>query len=197
MIVKSAEFIKSAVKPSHYPPAALPEIAFAGRSNVGKSSLINVLVNRKRLAKTGATPGRTQLINFFNINSAFTFVDIPGFGYAKVPVSVKKKWGPMVETYLSTRKTLKGVVLIMDIRRTPGLEELSLVEWLNHYQIFSIMVVTKIDKLSRSKQLVQKQKIAQALGINSTDLILFSARTRQGKGELWRAIQALVGAEDQ
>lgn len=196
MIIKSAEFIKSAVNPSHYPPVTLPEIAFAGRSNVGKSSLINVLVNRKRLAKTGATPGRTQLINFFNINGVFTFVDIPGFGYARVPVSVKKNWGPMVETYLSTRKTLKGVILIMDIRRTPGPEELSLVEWLNHYHIPSRMVVTKIDKLSRSKQLPQKQKIARALGVDITNLILFSARTRQGKGKLWQAIQELVGTEE-
>ena len=119
MHIKSAEFVTSAVKPSHYPPAALPEIAFAGRSNVGKSSLINTLVNRKKLVKTSSTPGRTQLINFFDINSHMVFVDLPGYGYAKVPAFVKKTWGPMIETYLSTRETLAGIVLIMDIRRIP------------------------------------------------------------------------------
>jgi hypothetical protein len=120
MIIKSAEFIKSAAKSSHYPPARLPEIVFAGRSNVGKSSLINILVNRKRLAKTSSTPGRTQLINFFEINAELVFVDIPGFGYAKVPEAVRRSWAPMIETYLATRRTLKGLVLIMDSRRTPG-----------------------------------------------------------------------------
>jgi len=143
LIIKSAEFVTSAVKPSQYPPAVLPEIAFAGRSNVGKSSLINTLVNRKRLVKTSSTPGRTQLINFFNINEKFSFVDIPGYGYAKVPASVKKKWGPMIETYITTRKTLKGVVLIMDLRRTPGPEEMNMLDWLNHYDIPSVPVLTK------------------------------------------------------
>ncbi|MDX1707342.1 MAG: ribosome biogenesis GTP-binding protein YihA/YsxC, partial [Desulfobacterales bacterium] len=104
MIIKSAEFIKSATRPAQYPAAQLPEIAFAGRSNVGKSSLINTLVNRKRLVKTSSTPGRTQLINFFDINRQIIFVDLPGYGYAKVPLSVRKKWGPMIETYLSGRK---------------------------------------------------------------------------------------------
>ena len=130
MIIKSAEFVTSAVKPSQYPPELLPEMAFSGRSNVGKSSLINKLVNRRHLVKTSRTPGRTQLINFFDINEAFTFVDLPGYGYAKVPAAVQKKWGPMIETYLSGRKTLRGVVSLMDIRRQPGVEERNLADWL-------------------------------------------------------------------
>ena len=137
MIIKSAEFVTSATKPSQYPKRALPEIAFAGRSNVGKSSLINTLVNRKHLVKTSSTPGRTQLINFFDINGRMGIVDLPGYGYAKVPVSVRKKWGPMIETYLSERETLRGVVVIMDIRRIPRQEELNLLAWLNHCLLYT------------------------------------------------------------
>jgi GTP-binding protein len=192
MIIKSAEFIKSAVKPSQYPAEELPEIAFVGRSNVGKSSLINTLVNRKRLVKTSSTPGRTQLINFFNINKVFTFVDLPGYGYAKVPASVKKSWGPMVETYLSKRKTLKGVVLIMDVRRSPGLEELHFIDWLNYYSIQSILVLTKTDKLSKSKQINQHNLIAKILSVDSKELILFSAKSRMGKDTVWGAIERLI-----
>jgi GTP-binding protein len=135
MLIKSAEFITSAVKPSQYPPAEMPEIAFAGRSNVGKSSLINTLVNRKRLVKTSNTPGRTQLINFFSVNGVLTFVDLPGYGYARVPLPVKKTWGPMVETYLKGRENLKGVVLLMDIRRLPQQEEKTLIDWLQQLHI--------------------------------------------------------------
>jgi len=193
MIIKSAEFVKSAVKPSQYPLAELPEIAFAGRSNVGKSSLINTLVNRKRLVKTSSTPGRTQLINFFIINKAFLFVDLPGYGYAKVPASVKKTWGPMVETYLSTRKTLKGVVLIMDIRREPGQQELNFIDWLDYYSIPSILTLTKADKLSKTKQIKQHLSIAKALGVDNNDLILFSAKTRLGKDSVWDAVEQLIG----
>jgi GTP-binding protein len=192
MIVKSAEFIKSAYGPSDYPPAEGPEIAFAGRSNVGKSSLINTLVNRKRLAKTSGTPGRTQSINFFRINAAFYFVDIPGYGYAKVPAAVRQRWGPMVETYLASRRNLAAVVMIMDIRRTPGPEEHNLVEWLEHYRISILLVLTKSDKLKRSKQDAQKRRIADALGMRSDELILFSAKTRLGKNRLWDAIAALL-----
>ena len=192
MIIKSADFVKSAVKPSHYPPAILPEIAFSGRSNVGKSSLINTLVNRKRLVKTSSTPGRTQLINFFNINNAFSFVDLPGFGYAKVPESIKRTWGPMVETYLSTRKTLKGVVLIMDIRRVPGAQELEFIEWLRYYTIPSILILTKADKLSKSKQMNQHIAITKILGVDRNDLILFSAKSRMGKDAIWAAIEQLI-----
>jgi len=192
LIIKSAEFVTSAVKPSQYPPAVLPEIAFAGRSNVGKSSLINTLVNRKRLVKTSSTPGRTQLINFFNINDEFSFVDIPGYGYAKVPASVKKNWGPMIETYITTRKTLKGVVLIMDIRRIPKQEEMNMLDWLNHYDIPSLPVLTKSDKLSKTRQQKQLKEIANTLSADKDNLILFSAKSRQGKDEVWNAVKQLI-----
>jgi len=193
MIIKSAEFVKSAVKPAQYPDAALPEFAFTGRSNVGKSSLINTLVNRKRLVKTSATPGRTQLINFFLINKMFSFVDLPGFGYAKVPASVRKKWGPMIETYLSTRKTLKGVALIMDVRRIPGIQDLNFIEWLYYYNIPGILILTKADKLSKTKRLTQKATIAKALSVDKNDLVLFSAKSRLGKDVVWDAIEGLIG----
>ena len=192
MIIKSAEFITSAVKTSQYPPEVLPEIAFAGRSNVGKSSLINTLVNRKHLVKTSATPGRTQLINFFDINKNLTFVDLPGYGYARVPAAVRKKWGPMIETYLSTRQTLKGVVIIMDNRRLPREEEQNLIHWLAHYSIASILVLTKTDKLSKTKLIKQQAAIIKALAVAKEDVILFSAKTRRGKDAVWDAILSLT-----
>jgi GTP-binding protein len=192
MIIKSAEFVTSAVKPDQYPPAKYPEMAFAGRSNVGKSSLINTLVNRKRLVKTSSTPGRTQLINFFDINNLITFVDLPGYGYAKVPTAVRKKWGPMIETYLSNRRTLKGVVVIMDIRRIPRQEEHELIEWLKYFSIDGILVLTKTDKLSKSKRLKQHNAIAEALTIDPDKLILFSAKSRQGRDAVWDALNSLT-----
>jgi GTP-binding protein len=192
MKILSAEFVTSATKPSQYPPEGLPEIAFAGRSNVGKSSLINVLVNRKRLVKTSSTPGRTQLVNFFDINDHITFVDLPGYGYAKVPVSVRKKWGPMIETYLSGRNTLKGVVVILDIRRTPREEEHNLIAWLEHYAIASILVLTKADKLSKTKLAKQHAAVARSLALESNDLILFSAKSRKGREDVWKAIELIV-----
>lgn len=159
---------------------------------MGKSSLINTLINRKRLVKTSSTPGRTQLINFFIINKAFLFVDLPGYGYAKVPASVKKSWGPMVETYLSTRKTLQGVVLIMDIRRKPGLQELNFIEWLDYYSISRILILTKIDKLSKTKQIKQRLLIEKVLGEDKSDLILFSAKSRRGKDAVWDEVDRLI-----
>lgn len=196
MKIKSAEFIKSAVKPTQYPPPVLPEIAFSGRSNVGKSSLINTLLNRKRLVKTSSTPGRTQLINFFLINSTFCFVDLPGYGYAKVPASVQKKWGPMVETYLLTRETLKGVVLIMDVRRTPGMKELEFIAWLSRFDIPPILILTKTDKLSKAKQIKQKIIIAETLNVDKDNLILFSAKTGYGKNDIWDAVEKLIRSEE-
>jgi GTP-binding protein len=192
MIIKSADFITSAVKPDQYPPAEAPEIAFAGRSNVGKSSLINCLVNRKRLVKTSSTPGRTQLINFFCINAAFNLVDLPGYGYARVPEKIRRQWGPMVERYLGSRTTLKGVVLLMDIRRTPGMEEDNLLNWLLDRQIPCLPVLTKADKLSKTKQRKQALAIAEHLGLAAKEMILFSAKTRQGKDQVWAAIEERV-----
>ena len=192
MIIKSAEFVISTVKPSQYPPWNLPEIAFAGRSNVGKSSLINSLLNRKQLVKTSSTPGRTQLINFFSINDEVGFVDIPGYGYAKVPASVKKGWGAMIEKYLSTRENLKGVVLILDLRRTPGPEDMTFMDWLSHYNIPFIRVLTKADKLSKAQQAKQQAIISDSLQIEKNDLILFSAKSGTGKKPVWDAIEKLV-----
>lgn len=192
MIIKSAKFVKSAAKSSQYPPAVLPEIAFSGRSNVGKSSLINILVNRKHLVKTSSTPGRTQLINFFVINETFSFVDLPGYGYARVPKSIKKNWGPMIETYFSTRGTLKGVVFIMDIRRMPDQKELNLIDWFNYFNIYSILILTKADKLSKTKQINQHLSIAKALSVDKKELILFSAKSRQGKDAIWHVIEKLL-----
>ena len=192
MMIKSAEFVTSAVKPDQYPPAEHPEIAFAGRSNVGKSSLINKLIRRRRLVKTSSTPGRTQLINFFIINSDLMMVDLPGYGYAKVPAAVKKKWGPMVETYLSHRDTLKAVVVLMDLRRTPKVEEFNLLDWLRNYCITAIPVLTKCDKLSRTKQKKQLNAAALALSLPEEQLTLFSAKTGMGRDALWHRIKACL-----
>ena len=196
MHITTAEFITSAVKPSQYPPADLPEIAFAGRSNVGKSSLINTLVNRKKLVKTSSTPGRTQLINFFRINHAMYFVDLPGFGYAKVPAAVRKKWGPMVERYIASRNSLLGLVVLLDIRREPGVGETDLINWLEHYRIPYLPVITKSDKLSKNKQITRRKAIAKKLGLGTGDLILFSAKTRLGVPDLWEAIKELLEEEN-
>ncbi len=192
MHVKSAEFITSAVKTQQYPPSDLPEVAFAGRSNVGKSSLINKLVNRKRLVKTSSTPGRTQLINFFQVNGELSLVDLPGYGYAKVPAAVKKQWGPMIEAYLTHRPSLKGVVLLMDLRRTPREEEFNLLDFLHHHKIPTILVLTKADKLSKTKRKKQCRMAAEVLGVDASVFVLFSAKTGLGKEDLWQLIEQVM-----
>jgi GTP-binding protein len=196
MKILSAEFIKSATAPLHYPEGVFPEVAFVGRSNVGKSSLINALVGRKNLAKTSNTPGRTQLINFFLINRRYSFVDLPGYGFARVPESVRRNWGPMVETYLKERPNLRLVILIMDIRRDPAGHDMELLQWFNHYLIPTLPVLTKIDKLSKSKVQQRARQIEQMLmeGVNlqtAPKPVLFSARTGEGKEALWSFIEAL------
>jgi len=196
MKISSAEFITSATRPGNYPPNELPEIAFAGRSNVGKSSLINVLVNRKSLVRTSSTPGRTQLINFFDINNQFSLVDLPGYGYAKVPLAVKKAWGPMIRTYLELRESLHGVIFIFDIRRVPREEDIRMLDWLEEFGVPTIPVITKVDKIKRSQLEKQIKPIVAETGLPRDAFSLFSAATRQGSDEIWERIEAALEPEN-
>lgn len=197
MKITSAQFIKSAVWPPQYPPAIMPEIAFVGRSNVGKSSLMNTLVGRKNLAKTSNTPGRTQLINFFTVNETISFVDLPGYGFAKVPRSVKKDWGDMMEAYLRERQSLCLVIFILDIRRDPNADDLSLRDWLDHYRIPYLYVLTKSDKLSNNQAIARKRAIEKMLRISSEKkTILFSAKTQKGKVEILEFLENHLRALD-
>jgi GTP-binding protein len=192
LAIMSAEFIKSAVLREQYPPDELPEVAFAGRSNVGKSALINCLVQRKKLVRTSRTPGRTQLINFFKINDSFFFVDLPGYGYAKVSQSLRATWGPMVETYLDSRENLRGIVQIMDLRHPPTPDDMSLWSWLKEKKIPAIPILTKADKLPRSKWNSLAVIAGRVLGILPAEFIIFSAETQQGRNELLLKINELV-----
>jgi len=191
MKIASAEFVKSATDPSQYPEGKLPEIAFAGRSNVGKSSLINTIARKKNLAKTSSTPGCTRLINFFIVNNEISLVDLPGYGYARAPIASRREWGPMIETYLKRRESLESVIVILDVRRHPSEQDLTLIDWLHHYEIIPTVVLTKIDKISRSQVKVRQRKIKEMLAL-TTDPILFSARTGEGKDIIWGAIKDLL-----
>jgi len=186
------EFIISAFRESQYPPSNRVEIAFAGRSNVGKSSLINTLVNRKSLAKTSSRPGRTQSINFFRMGQSMYFVDLPGYGFARVPIKVKKSWQHMVETYLSSRPNLKCVIVITDIRRDLASGDIDLLNWLKYYNIPSIHVLTKADKVSRQQARTRADIVGrQFKEISSATPTIFSAKTRQGREEIWGKIKRL------
>ena len=187
MKIHSAEFLLSASTTRQFPAATLPEIAFAGRSNVGKSTLINSLLNRKKLVKTSATPGKTQLINFFKVNDQFYFVDLPGYGYARVPESVQRKWQNLVEAYLSERETLRNVVLIIDCRHNPTLQDRQLLEWLEYYQRPSLIVASKIDKLKRRQVQKNLQKIKHDLSIDSVP-IGHSSMQYGRREEIWKKL---------
>jgi len=183
------EFIKSAFQEKHYPPADRPEVAFAGKSNVGKSSLLNTIVNRRKLARTSSTPGRTQAINFFRFGTSLYLVDLPGYGFARVPMNVKKSWGQMVEDYLRTRETLKAVVVILDIRRDPSTGDENLINWLNYYHIEPIVVLTKADKVSRQQAQNRSKRITGSLkAVSFSEPVIFSSLKRQGVTELWKKI---------
>ncbi|MBU2489604.1 MAG: ribosome biogenesis GTP-binding protein YihA/YsxC [Proteobacteria bacterium] len=197
MIIRSAEFVTSGGKPSEYPPADLPEVAFAGRSNVGKSSLINTLVNRKKLVRTSSSPGRTRRLNFFSVNGVIRFVDLPGYGYAKVSKTERGSWGAMMETYLSRRETLAAVVLIVDARREPDSLEAEFLAWIAAQGRRRILAVTKADKLSGNERRRVLDKVAAALGEGADEVILFSSKTGLGRDLMWRALAQAAGIEDE
>ncbi|KPK78633.1 MAG: hypothetical protein AMJ89_00870 [candidate division Zixibacteria bacterium SM23_73] len=190
--VKNAEYVKSVFNVADLPKNRLPEIAFAGRSNVGKSSVLNKLANIKNLAKISSTPGKTRQINFFLINRNLYFVDLPGYGYAKVSKSIKESWGRLVEEYLKKSQNLKGVVLLIDARHEPFEADLQLTEWLDFYQREKLVVLTKIDKLSRSALLINVKNTSKILNLNSDSLVLFSAKTGEGKEKILNWISGLL-----
>jgi GTP-binding protein len=192
MKVLAAEFIKSATKPSEYPAGNFPEVAIAGKSNVGKSSLINTLVNRKNLARTSSSPGRTQSLNFFRVNDKLSLVDLPGYGYAKVALETRKSWKPMVESYLQVREEIRLVILIMDARRGASPDDLDLLDWLDHHRIPSLIVFTKADKLSQLERARQRKNLAENSLLAGRTHLFFSAQTGEGKEELWKKIQERV-----
>lgn len=184
------KFIKSALKPKDYPVlrdesgTILPEVAVAGRSNVGKSSLINHLFQVKGMAKTSSTPGKTQLLNFFTLDDVLAFVDLPGYGYAKVPSEVRKEWGPIIEGYLRDRESLQFILFLFDIRRVPSEDDLQLMEWINFYQKPVVLVLTKVDKVSKGECAANTQKILHDLGIKNLDYIHYSVTKNIGRPQL-------------
>lgn len=182
--VGRAEFIISAARSNQFPSPDRPEIAFAGRSNVGKSSLLNRLLQRRKLARTSRTPGRTQLINFFDVDGRLYFVDLPGFGYAKVPLSVRAAWQPMVEGYLSASRDIRTVVLLVDIRREPGREEINLLDYLDYQGVPSLIIVTKADKITKNRRPKRLSEIRKSLGLKENP-IAFSAISGEGREEVW------------
>ncbi|MBS1192417.1 MAG: small GTP-binding protein [Nitrospirae bacterium] len=183
MKILSAEFVTSAAGLKQFPDDSRPQIAFSGRSNVGKSSLINAFLNRKSLVKTSATPGKTQLINFFLVNKEFYCVDLPGYGYAKAPRSVVDAWAPMIEGYIKDSPQIRVVVVLLDIRREPDARDERLVEWLAHYSVPALYVLTKADKVKRSEAAKARQSVAKKLGLAGPPL-LTSVKTGQGIVEL-------------
>ncbi len=190
MIIKEASFIGSYVKPEQYPLPDMPEIAMAGRSNVGKSSLINTLLNRKKLAKTSSTPGKTRTINFYKINQLFYLVDLPGYGYAKVSKRERESWGGMIGNYLSRRSSLREVVLLVDCRHDPSGDDKEMYQWIQQHGYGRIVIATKADKLSRSKLMQQLKRIRNQLGMEKEAVILpVSALKKEGVEPVWEALE--------
>ncbi|WP_027409494.1 ribosome biogenesis GTP-binding protein YihA/YsxC [Anoxybacteroides tepidamans] len=193
MKVTAAEITISAVKPEQYPASALPEFALAGRSNVGKSSFINKMINRKNLARTSSKPGKTQTLNFYLINESFYFVDVPGYGFAKVSKQERQAWGKMMETYFTTREQLRAVLLIVDLRHPPTKDDVMMYEFLKHYELPTVVVATKADKIPKGKWPKHQKIVRDTLNMAPEDpLILFSAETGQGKDEAWGILQKFM-----
>lgn len=194
MKITSAEFVLSVASPAQYPQDNLPELALVGRSNVGKSSLINKLVGRRALARTSSTPGKTRLLNFYRINNCWYWVDLPGYGFARVSKSMRGEWQKLIERYLKNRQTLRGVIQLMDIRHPPTADDIQMYQWLRYYELPTILVVTKADKISRGRWPQHLKVIRQALGLPSEQpLIIFSAETGVGVEELGAQIEQLLG----
>jgi GTP-binding protein len=190
MNVNNVSLEAVAVKKAQYPESGLPEIAFAGKSNVGKSSLINTMINRKALARTSQNPGKTRTINFYNVENALYFVDLPGYGYAKASKSEIEKWGKMIEDYLIKREQLKAIVLLVDIRHEPGENDRMMYDWLKHYGHDIIIVATKSDKLKRSQLPKHKKMLSEAFGLSKDDILIpFSSENKSGKDELWTVLE--------
>ncbi|HWJ76635.1 MAG TPA: ribosome biogenesis GTP-binding protein YihA/YsxC [Niallia sp.] len=193
MKVNKAEIVISAVKPSQYPEDNIPEFALAGRSNVGKSSFINRMLGRKALARISSKPGKTQTLNFYLINEIMHFVDVPGYGYAKVSKSERAAWGKMLETYFTSREQLKAVILITDLRHPPTADDILMYDFLKHYNIPCVIIATKADKISKSQWQKHLKVTRETLELSEEDyLILFSSETGEGKDKVWSLLEHLA-----
>lgn len=193
MIIKKAEIIAVAVKKEQYPPNDRKEVAFVGRSNVGKSSLINLLLNRRNIARVSGNPGKTRTINFYEINDTYRIVDLPGYGYAKVSRSLSKDWGPMIESYLSTRPNLVKVIQLVDVRHPPSELDVQMYEWLRRYKLDGTIVATKADKVSRNELAKCLAQIRKTLSLNETDIVIpVSTLKRTGVSELMQRLEELL-----
>ncbi len=198
MHIRSAELETVCGVTSKLPENQQAEFAFAGKSNVGKSSLINALVNRRALARTSSQPGKTQTINFYHLNEAFYFVDLPGYGYAKVSQELKAKWGRMIERYLTKSKQLRLVFLLVDIRHEPSANDKDMYNWVVYQGFQPVVVATKLDKINRSQRDKQKKLIRSALGMKAADpLILFSSETKEGVDEMWKTMENVMFGKEE
>ncbi len=196
MIIKNAEFVISAVGPKQYPTDGLPEIALAGRSNVGKSSMVNKFVNRKNLARTSSKPGKTQTLNYYRVNNdAFYFVDLPGYGFAQVSQSEKEKWAKFIDAYLTRRENLYGVIQLVDLRHPPSKDDINMYEWLMHMHKDVLVVATKCDKISKGQWLKHIKQVREGLKADKSQPILaFSAETGQGLEELQQWVESRIAS---
>lgn len=193
MIIKTVNLETVIGVTSKLPENHLPEFAFSGKSNVGKSSLINALMNRKAYARTSSQPGKTQTINFYNINDALYYVDLPGYGYAKVALEAKEKWGKMIERYLRQSPMLKMVFLLVDIRHEPSANDKSMYDWIVYNGYHPVIIATKLDKINRSQIQKQVKLLRQGLGMDKDGILIpFSAETKQGREEIWDLIERVM-----